>query len=87
MGRGFREPGTTDLQFRKPGGLRGLRQLTKKTMFERVFTNWRTSVLGIVLMCASFAFVFWEKATLTEAGAFLGVAFTLFFVKDPKQKS
>jgi hypothetical protein len=56
-------------------------------MFERVFTNWRTSVLGVLLMCASFAFVFWEKATLTEAGAFLGVAFTLFFVKDPKRKS
>ena len=53
-------------------------------MFDRIFTNWKTSVLGALLMCASFAFVFWEKATLTEAGAFLGVAFTLFFVKDPK---
>ena len=53
-------------------------------MFERIFTNWKTSVLGALLMCASFAFVLWEKATLTEAGAFLGVAFTLFFIKDPK---
>lgn len=56
-------------------------------MFDRIFNNWKTSVLGIILMCASFAFVFWEKATLTEAGAFLGVAFALFFTKDPKAKS
>jgi hypothetical protein len=61
----------------------------KKTiiMFSRIFDNWKTSVLGAVLMCASFAFVLWEKATLTEAGAFLGVAFALFFTKDPKPKA
>jgi hypothetical protein len=53
-------------------------------MFNRIFDNWKTSVLGAVLMCASFAFVFWGKATLTEAGAFLGVAFALFFTRDPK---
>ena len=57
------------------------------TMFNRIFDNWKTSVLGAVLMCASFAFVLWEKATLTEAGAFLGVAFALFFTKDPKAKA
>lgn len=56
-------------------------------MFNRIFDNWKTSVLGALLMCASFAFVFWEKATLTEAGAFLGVAFALFFSKDPKAKA
>ena len=56
-------------------------------MFNRIFNNWKTSVLGAVLMCASFAFVLWEKATLTEAGAFLGVAFALFFTKDPKPKA
>ena len=59
----------------------------KITMFSRIFDNWKTSVLGAVLMCASFAFVLWEKATLTEAGAFLGVAFALFFTKDPKAKA
>ena len=53
-------------------------------MFNRIFDNWKTSVLGAVLMCASFAFVFLGKATLTEAGAFLGVAFALFFTRDPK---
>jgi fucose permease len=56
-------------------------------MFSRIFDNWKTSVLGALLMCASFAFVFWGKATLTEAGAFLGVAFALFFSKDPKAKA
>ena len=55
-------------------------------MFSRIFDNWKTSVLGAVLMCASFAFVFWGMATLMEAGGFLGVAFTLFFAKDPKGK-
>ena len=59
----------------------------KINMFSRIFDNWKTSVLGVVLMCASFAFVLWEKATLTEAGAFLGVAFALFFTKDPKAKA
>lgn len=56
-------------------------------MFNRIFDSWKTSVLGIVLMCASFAFVFMGKATLTEAGAFMGVAFALFFAKDPDKKS
>ena len=65
----------------KPAGAK------KINMFNRIFDNWKTSVLGAVLMCASFAFVLWEKATLTEAGAFLGVAFALFFTKDPKPKA
>lgn len=55
-------------------------------MYERVFSSWKTSALGAALMCVSFAFVLLGKATLTEAGAFLGVAFTLFFVKDPKAR-
>jgi hypothetical protein len=29
--------------------------------------------------------VAFEKASLTEFGAFIGVAFALFFSKDPKQ--
>lgn len=55
-------------------------------MFSRIFDNWKTSALGLLLMGASFAFVFWGMATLMEAGGFLGVAFTLFFAKDPKGK-
>jgi len=58
----------------------------KKNMFSRIFDNWKTSALGLLLMGASFAFVFWGMATLMEAGGFLGVAFTLFFAKDPKGK-
>ena len=53
-------------------------------MFDRIFNNWKTSTLGLGLMGASFAFVFWGMATLGEAGGFLGVAFTLLFAKDPK---
>lgn len=51
-------------------------------MFDRVFNNWRTSVLGLVLLSACFAFVLLGKATLTEAGGFCGVSFALFFSKD-----
>ena len=52
-------------------------------MKERVFKNWRTSLLGAILIIGALAAVFFGRATLTEAALVLPVAFTLIFIKDP----
>lgn len=51
-------------------------------MIERIFTNWRTTLVGALLFFASFGLVAAGKATLTEVGGFFGIAFVLFFSKD-----
>ena len=53
-------------------------------MIDRVFKSWKTTLAGVVLFVAGMVMVGLEKASLTEAGAFFGVAFVLFFVKDGK---
>ena len=54
-------------------------------MKERVFKNWRTSLLGASLIIGALAAVFVGRATLTEAALVLPVAFTLIFIKDPSK--
>lgn len=51
-------------------------------MIERIFKSWKTTLFGVVLFLSGMTIVAVEKATLTEAGAFFGVAFVLFFTKD-----
>jgi drug/metabolite transporter (DMT)-like permease len=51
-------------------------------MLDRVFKNTKTTIAGIALFVSGIVLVALEKATLTEAGAFFGVAFALFFSKD-----
>jgi len=51
-------------------------------MINRVFRNWKTTLAGVILFLSGMLMVGMEKASLTEAGAFFGVAFVLFFVKD-----
>lgn len=51
-------------------------------MIDRVFKNWKTTISGLILFISGMVMVGMEKASLTEAGAFFGVAFVLFFVKD-----
>jgi dipeptide/tripeptide permease len=51
-------------------------------MIDRVTKNWKTTAVGAVLFAAGIILVAMEKATLTEAGTFFGVAFMLFFSKD-----
>lgn len=53
-------------------------------MIERIFTNIKTTVVGIIIFLTGALLVGFEKASLTEFGAFIGVAFALFFSKDPK---
>ena len=51
-------------------------------MIDRIFKNWKTSLIGFILLIVSGGAVYLDKATLTEAGAFMGVGFALFFTKD-----
>jgi len=51
-------------------------------MIDRITQNWKTTAVGAILFAAGIILVGMEKATLTEAGAFFGVAFVLFFSKD-----
>ena len=51
-------------------------------MIERILGNWKTTSAGLILFISGMIMVGMEKATLTEAGAFFGVAFVLFYSKD-----
>lgn len=51
-------------------------------MIDRITKNKRTTIAGLMLFISGIVLVGMEKATLTEAGAFFGVAFVLFFSKD-----
>ena len=53
-------------------------------MIERLFTNIKTTIVGGIVFVTGALLVAFEKASLTEFGAFIGVAFALFFSKDPK---
>ncbi len=53
-------------------------------MIERLFANAKTTIVGLIIFLTGAVLVAFEKASLTEFGAFIGVAFALFFSKDPK---
>ena len=54
----------------------------EKPLAERIFKNWKTSIIGLIVLLGSLGMVYFEKATLGEAGVFLGIGFGLFFIKD-----
>lgn len=54
-------------------------------MIDRIFKNWKTSLIGLIILIGSMALVYFEKATLIEAGTFIGTAIVLFFMKDEKK--
>lgn len=53
-------------------------------MIERITKNKKTTIASLLVFAVGGVLVFYDKATLTEFGAFLGVAFALLFSKDPK---
>lgn len=53
-------------------------------MIDRLFKNWKTTTVGLLMLVASFVLVYLGKTTLTEVGAFMGVGFALLFTKDGK---
>jgi len=55
-------------------------------MIYRIFTNWKTTAIGLLILVLSGGAVYLDKATLTEAGAFLVLGIGLFFTKDTKKQ-
>jgi len=56
-------------------------------MIERLFTNIKTTIVGLIIFVTGAMLVAFDKASSTEFGAFSGVAFSHFFSKAPNQKS
>lgn len=54
-------------------------------MIDRILTNWKTTAIGVLILLIAGGSVYLDKATLTEAGAFIGVGIALFFAKDGKK--
>jgi hypothetical protein len=55
-------------------------------MIDRILKNWKTSSIGVGLIISGVVLVWFEKATLTEMGAFIGVGLYALFMNDPKKK-
>ena len=53
-------------------------------MIERIFRNWKTTVIGLTILVVSLVFVWFERATLTEVSIFMMGGFAFLFSKDPK---
>ena len=53
-------------------------------MIERLFKNIKTTFVGGIIFSTGTLLVAFGQAALSELGAFIGVAFALFFSKDPK---
>jgi len=51
-------------------------------MIDRIFKNKRTTILGCGIILASLLLVYLEKASLTEAGAFIVAGLGFVFAKD-----
>lgn len=51
-------------------------------MLRRITENPKTSILGGILFMGAFLLVWFEKATLTEAGVFLPAIIGLLWAKD-----
>lgn len=56
-------------------------------MVDRIFQNWKTTSIGLVILTIAGVAVATNKATLTEAGAFLAIGIGLFFTKDGRLKN
>ena len=53
-------------------------------LIERLFRNPKTTLLGLILISLCFLLVFLERASLSEVSTFMVGAFSLLFLKDPK---
>ena len=51
-------------------------------MKERIFNNWKTTVLGIILLILSVVLLFMRIITLGEFSAFLPTILGLLYVRD-----
>jgi len=49
---------------------------------ERIFANWKTTLLGVTVLIAGLVLVYLEKASLAELTAFVSGALVLLISKD-----
>lgn len=56
-------------------------------LIDRIFKNWKTSLIGMFILLGSFTAVLAGKATLTEAGLFIVTGIGFFFLKDKDKPS
>ena len=56
-------------------------------MIERIFKNKKTTALGCSIILASLVLVYLDKASLTEAGAFIAAGLGFIFAKDELKTS
>ncbi len=57
-------------------------QNIKAGVVDRIFKSWKTTLIGSIIILGSLGMVYAGKATLTEAGAFIGLGIGAFFLKD-----
>ena len=55
-----------------------------KEIKERIFSNWKTTTLGVGVLICGFVLVYMDKASLPELSAFVSGAFILLISKDGK---
>ena len=55
-----------------------------KEIKERIFSNWKTTTLGIAVLIAGLVLVYLGKASLDELTAFITGALVLLISKDGK---
>jgi len=53
-------------------------------MIDRILKNTKTTTLGLLIILGALILVGFEKATLTEAGAFIVAGLGFLFAKDKK---
>lgn len=53
-------------------------------MIERIFSNWKNTLIGTILIIVPLIFVWFEKASLEEVGIFWGIVLAgkFFYEKD-----
>jgi hypothetical protein len=51
---------------------------------ERIFANWKTTLLGVAVLIAGLVLVYLDKASLAELTAFVSGALVLLISKDGK---
>ena len=56
-------------------------------MIDRILKNTKTTTLGLLIILGALILVGFEKATLTEAGAFIVAGLGFLFAKDRKNET
>lgn len=51
-------------------------------MYDRIFKNWKTSLLGLIILAVGFLLVWSGKTTLSELSIFLVASLPLFLTND-----